>query len=100
MGGGDQHAQLSSVTMADKCRTVGTDRIHHCADVVHPFLQRRQVLDRVRQPDPAHVEEDQPPVAGEPAQESFDLGFSHASSMLPAQSNANTTSTGPSPRTW
>lgn len=74
MGGGDQHAQLPGVTMADKCRTVGTDHIQHRADVVHPFLQRRQVLDRVRQPDPAHVEEDQPPVAGEPAQEPLGLG--------------------------
>jgi hypothetical protein len=47
MGGGDQHAQLPGVTMADKGRTVGADLIHHRADVVHPFLQRRQVLDRV-----------------------------------------------------
>jgi hypothetical protein len=60
--------------MPDKCRTVGANRIHHRADVVHPLLQRRQVLDRVRQPIPAHVEEDQPPVAGEPAQEPLGLG--------------------------
>lgn len=74
MRGGNQHAQLPGVTMADKCRTVGTDRIHHRADVVHPFLQRWQVLDRVRQPNPAHVEEDQPPVTGKPAQEPLGLG--------------------------
>jgi hypothetical protein len=74
MGGGDQHAQLPGVTMADQGRTVRTDRIHHRADVVHPFLQRRQVLDGVRQPDPAHVEEDQAPVAGKPAQEPLGLG--------------------------
>ena len=48
VGGGDQHAQLPGVTMADQGRTVRTDGIHDRADVIHPFLQRRQVLDRVR----------------------------------------------------
>ena len=61
MGGGNQHAQLPSVTMPNQCRTVGADRIHYRADIVHPFLQRWQVLDRVRQPNPTHLEEDQPP---------------------------------------
>jgi hypothetical protein len=60
--------------MPDQCCTLRADRTHHRADVVHPFLQRWQVLDRVRQPDPAHVEEDQPPVAGKPAQEPLGLG--------------------------
>jgi hypothetical protein len=47
LGGGDQHAQLPGVTMADQCRALGADRVHHRAHVVHPFLQRRQILDRV-----------------------------------------------------
>jgi hypothetical protein len=48
MRGGDQHAQLPGVTMPNKGRTLGADRVHHRADVIHPFLERRQVLDRIR----------------------------------------------------
>jgi hypothetical protein len=51
-----------------------------------PLLQRWQVLDRVRQPDSAHVEEDQPPVAGEPAQEPLGLGVLHINTSSAAMS--------------
>jgi len=85
MRGRDQHAQLSSVTMPNKCRAFGADRIHHRADIVHPLLQRRQVLDGVRQPDPTRVEEDQSPAAGEgtPRRSTAGVPLPHAGLLEP-----------------
>ncbi len=50
--------------MPNSAGTLGFDRVHHRPQVVHPFVQWRNMGHRVRQPCPALVPHDEPRFLG------------------------------------
>jgi hypothetical protein len=58
----EQKIQRAGLRRAEQCGAFGPRRVHHCPDVVHPLLERRQTVERdgVGHARAALVEQDQP----------------------------------------
>lgn len=59
MGGGEQHRHGGGAGSTEHDRALGIGSVHHGADIVALQLEHRRLRTAVREPDPAHVEQDQ-----------------------------------------
>src|SRR5215210_40764 len=75
MGRGEQHAHVPAFGMAEQGGVLGADRVHDGANVVHPLLERRQLIvgDVVGEAGAALVEQDQARERREPPEEARQL---------------------------
>ena len=70
VGSREDRAEMGAVLGAEERRPLDRRRVHDCADVVHPRLERRQVrlVDTIREAGAASVEDDNPRERPEPPQ--------------------------------
>jgi hypothetical protein len=68
----EQDAHVPALGVPEQRRPLGTDRVHHRTEVVHPLFEHRHLVERHRvgQPGSTLVEEDQSGEARQPAKES------------------------------
>src|SRR5215831_4896969 len=71
MGCGEKDAHRTSLREAQQSRAFRSNRIQHCADVVHPLLKRWNSANPVREASTSLVKADQPAKGGQALKKAY-----------------------------